>query len=149
MKSFLNITLLSLSACILAACGNGGDKAATTPAPASMPSSAPTAQAAPAVDRGKKLFKRCSTCHTLEKDGRHKVGPNLFGLVGETSGQKPGFNYSKAMKASGLVWTEENLSAYIERPAKFIPGNTMAFPGIRKPEDRALLIEYLKKETRG
>ena len=146
MKSFLNITLLSFSACLLASCGNGGDKAATTPAPTQ--SSAPTAQAAPVADRGKTLFKRCRTCHTLEKDGRHKVGPNLFGLIGETSGQKPGFNYSKAMKASGLVWTEENLSSYIERPAKFIPGNTMAFPGIRKPEDRALLIAYLKKETR-
>lgn len=63
------------------------------------------------------------------------------------AGKKEGFNYSKAMMKTDVIWTETNLDAYLERPSKFMPGTQMAFVGIRKPEDRKLLIEYLKKET--
>lgn len=99
------------------------------------------------VDRGKTLYKKCQTCHTLKEGEKHKVGPNLFAISGAKAGQKEGFNYSKAMIASDVIWTDENLDTYMERPSKFMPGNQMAFVGIRKPEDRKLLIEFLKKET--
>lgn len=147
MTSFFKIALLSATVCTLAACGNAGNE---TDAPSgSTPVS--TSDTAPApvqtVDRGKLLFKKCRVCHSLEEGGKHKVGPNLFGVIGSGAGEKPGFNYSKAMKASEVVWTKDNLSAYLERPSKFMPGGTMAFVGIRKAEDRDLLIAYLEKET--
>ena len=137
-----------LSALALAACGsepvqsqNRAEQTAEVPVKAAQ-------QIKPEpTNRGKILFKKCQTCHTLAEGGKHKVGPNLFGIVGAEAGSKDGFNYSKAMMASGVVWTEDNLDSYMERPSKFIPGNKMAFVGIRKPDDRRLLIEYLKKET--
>ncbi len=142
------------SAAFLAACGGGNDSsstpaaekpAATTPAPAAEVQ----AEAKPVVaaDRGRVVFKKCQTCHTLDQDGRHKVGPNLYGTIGALAGQKEGFNYSKAMTASNIIWTDENLDAYMQRPNAFMPGNQMAFVGIRKAEDRTALIAYLKKET--
>lgn len=104
----------------------------------------------PDLAAGEKLFARCKACHTLEEGGRNTIGPNLHGIFGSTAGTREGVNYSKAMKAKGeegLVWTEESMSAYLERPAALVPGTSMAFPGLRKPEERANLIAYLKRET--
>lgn len=101
------------------------------------------------MERGAILYKRCRACHTLEQDGRHKVGPNLWNVYGRTAGTREGFNYSKAMAASGIVWTDETLSGYIENPARYMAGNRMSFVGLRKEEDRAALLEYLRAETGG
>ena len=101
---------------------------------------------APKPDRGQMLYKRCATCHTLKPGARNKVGPNLNGVFGANAGSKEGFNYSVTMKASGLVWTDENLAAYIENPGKFMPGNRMSFVGIRKAEDIDAVLAYMKKE---
>ncbi len=100
----------------------------------------------PSVDRGESLYKRCKTCHTLNEGGAHKTGPNLFDIFGATAGSKDGFRYSKVMRDSGVIWTDENLAAYIKNPAKFMPRNTMSFAGIRKDEDVALLLEYMRSE---
>ena len=105
------------------------------------------ADTAAMVKRGEKVFLQCRACHSLEQDGRHKVGPNLWGFFGQVAGHKEGFKYSKVLKESGIVWTEETLSEWLEQPRRFLPGNRMSFAGVRKAEDQLALIEYLKAET--
>ena len=97
--------------------------------------------------KGEKLFKRCAACHSLEA-GKNKIGPSLSGVFGRTAGTLEGFTkYSKAMKESDVVWDEETIDQYLEKPRKFIPKNKMAFPGFKKPEQRADVIAYLKEAT--
>ena len=133
----------------LSACG--GSEASTAPLPASSPAPAPisVAAAAPAdpMARGAKLYKRCKSCHSLEQEGRHKIGPNLWGIYGAKPGSKDDFKYSAAMSEMDIVWDDENLSAYIANPRKYLPGGKMNYAGLRKPEDRAALLVYLKAKT--
>lgn len=96
---------------------------------------------------GAKLYKRCRTCHTLNQDGSNKVGPNLFGIFGAKAGANEDFRYSKVMSESEVIWTDENLAAYIKAPAKFMPGNSMSFVGIKDEEKVAALLEYMRAET--
>ncbi len=96
--------------------------------------------------KGEKVFRKCKACHSIEK-GKNKVGPSLYGVVGRTAGSAPGYKYSKAMlakKDEGLVWTEENLDKFLTKPRKFVPGTKMSFPGLKKAEQRADVIAYLK-----
>jgi cytochrome c2 len=104
----------------------------------------------PDLANGKKIFARCKACHTLDEGGKDTIGPNLHGFFGRTAGTKEGVKYSKAMIAKGeegLVWSDETLDTYLTKPAALVPGTNMAFPGIKKPEDRADIIAYLKSET--
>ncbi|EFJ04974.1 hypothetical protein SELMODRAFT_411405 [Selaginella moellendorffii] len=95
---------------------------------------------------GEKLFKtKCSACHTIEKGGGHKQGPNLNGVVGRVSGTAPGFSFSQANRNAKVTWKDDTLYDYLLNPKKFMPGNKMVFPGLKKPQDRADLIAYLKK----
>jgi cytochrome c len=104
--------------------------------------------AAQAVD-GQKLFAaRCAVCHwDPGKPGEAvRMGPSLSGVVGRKAGTHPKFTrYSKAMKAYGKPWTEATLDAYLENPRKVVPGTNMAFAGLKKPEERAAIVAYLKK----
>ncbi len=101
--------------------------------------------AAPNVEAGKAVFKKCAACHTVDKGGENKIGPNLWGIIGRPIGKHPGFNgYSDAIKSKGGNWTWEQFAAYIWKPAENIPGNKMAFVGIQDPQDLADLMAYTR-----
>ncbi|MGI9416160.1 MAG: c-type cytochrome [Hyphomicrobiales bacterium] len=95
---------------------------------------------------GKKIFKKCGVCHFVDKE-KKKIGPSLKGVIGRTAGTWDKYKYSKAMKAAGeggLTWSEETLAEYLIKPKKLVPGTKMAFPGLKKPEDRLNVIAYIK-----
>lgn len=95
---------------------------------------------------GEKVFKKCKACHSLE-DGKNKIGPTLYGIFGREAGAVDGYKYSAALKESGVVWSEETIDQYIEKPKAFIKGTKMAFPGLKKEDDRKNLVAYLKGAT--
>lgn len=94
---------------------------------------------------GEKVFNQCKACHTVQA-GQNRVGPHLAGVVGRKAAAVEGFAYSDPMKKSDLTWTPENLDKYLADPKGFIPGNKMAFAGLKKPEDRANVIAYLQAQ---
>ena len=93
---------------------------------------------------GQQVFKsQCSICHSTKAHGGPSVGPSLFRVVGRKAGTEPGFDYSKAMKHAGLVWTEANLEKYIADPQKVVPGDKMPYTGLKDAAKRHELVEYL------
>ncbi len=99
---------------------------------------------------GEKVFKKCMACHAVGDGAANKVGPVLNGVIGRTAGTAADFNYSQGMKdagAGGLVWNDETLGKYLENPKAFIKGNKMAFAGLKKEDERANVIAFLKTHS--
>jgi cytochrome c len=109
--------------------------------------SAGSAQAAAAAGNataGKTVFDdNCMICHSADRGGPHKVGPNLFGIVGKKSAAAPGYTYSAAMQKANITWDNNSLRTYLQAPAKMVPGTKMGFPGFSDPADEANLLAYL------
>jgi cytochrome c len=96
------------------------------------------------LERGETSVKKCAACHTFEKDGPNRVGPNLWGIVNRPRASHAGFNYSAAMKAKGGEWTFDELNKFLAGPGAYIPGTTMTFVGLPRATERADVIEYLR-----
>ena len=120
------------------------EAAAGAPAAAELPPISPKLKDAN-VDHGKALFQQqCFTCHTIDKGGANKVGPNQWNIVGRKKGTHEGFSYSSALKEKGGEWTYEDINHMIFKPQSFVRGTKMAFAGLPKEQDRADVIAYLR-----
>jgi cytochrome c len=95
------------------------------------------------VNAGKDVAKKCVQCHTFEKGGPNRIGPNLYGIVGEPIAQGKGFQFSPALSAHKGEWTPEELNKWLAKPQDYAKGTKMTFVGLPKPEDRANVIAYL------
>lgn len=100
------------------------------------------------LKQGEHLFRTlCAPCHSVEP-GSHRTGPSLHNVWGRPAGNQQGFDYSQAFReahASGLIWTQDNLDKFIQRPRSVVKGNKMAYLGLRDDADRADLLAYLKR----
>ena len=94
--------------------------------------------------RGEQIYHRCQGCHSIDAN---RVGPRHAGLFGRHAGSLDDYNYSDAMRASGVVWNETTLDQFLTAPRKFIPGTKMPFAGIPDAQERPDLTAYLKKAT--
>jgi cytochrome c len=100
--------------------------------------------ASSSVEKGQAIAKQCQACHTFEKGGPNRVGPNLWGIVGSPRGEgRGGFNFSAAMKAKGGTWSFGELYAFLANPRGYIAGTTMTFAGLSRGQQRADVIGYL------
>ena len=130
----------------IAAKEEGATKEAAAPAAPSEPIEKLLQTAS--VEKGQAAAKVCTTCHTFEKGGPNRVGPNLYGIVGDKRGaDRNGFNFSAAMKAKGGNWTFDELNKFLTNPKGYIPGTAMGFAGLPKDSERADVIAYLNKNS--
>lgn len=96
------------------------------------------------LDNGKRLIRRCTACHVFEKGGNNRVGPPMWEIVGRQVASVEGFSYSNALEERGGVWSYEFLDCFLENPKGCVEGTKMVYAGLKKPEDRADLILYLR-----
>jgi cytochrome c len=137
------VLLLICGACLpffLVSCGGGGGEEKAAP----VRSAEERLSAEPDAENGRRVFLQCATCHERTEGAPHRVGPNLWEIYGADAARLDDFAYSSAMKNSGWVWDDATLDAYLENPAKSLPGGRMAFAGMRNPANRRDLIAFLK-----
>lgn len=95
--------------------------------------------------RGQIVYAQCQICHQID---RNAIGPRHRGLFGRKAGSLPDYNYSTALKNSGIVWNEQTLDQWLQGPVKMVPGTKMIFSGLSDPQERADVIAYLKAATK-
>ena len=121
--------------------------AATMSVVLTMPAAAALAQSGDAT-RGERLFnQQCKICHTVDKGGRNGVGPNLFGLFGHKAAAVEGFQFSEAMKNSGITWDDKSIAEYLKDPKARVPNGKMVYAGLKQQAQLDDMIAYLKKAT--
>ena len=99
------------------------------------------------AEKGEQIFKKCTSCHTIEAGGPNRIGPNLHNIVGAPKAKHPGYAYSQAMEKKSGTWSYDDLNVYLYSPRDFAPGTKMSFMGIKDDKERADLIAYLRKQT--
>ena len=99
------------------------------------------------LEKGQKIYKKCGTCHNYEKDSANKVGPHLWDLINRPKANVEGFAYSKALAEFGGVWNYEELAAFLFKPKDFMEGTKMNFAGLKKVQDRADLVLFLREQS--
>lgn len=122
---------------VLGACQYGDAQVAAT-------STGPTSTGN--IERGIKLFRKCVSCHSLERNGPNKVGPRLHGLFGRVSGAVPDFKYSPSLRAARIVWDEDSLGLYLANTTAMVPGTKM-YAFMSRERDRTDLVAYLREAT--
>lgn len=96
------------------------------------------------IETGMREARKCAACHTFDQGGANRVGPNLWDVVGNKTAHLDNFNYSNTLAELGATWSYEALDEFIANPRAYLPGTSMAFAGIRNPQDRADLIAYMR-----
>ncbi len=165
MRLIQRLAVAGAALSLLAACGDAGEDAAPAAGPQPQthggePQSSASPEEIQAIlatlgepyasanmDNGRRLFRRCATCHTLGDGDRHLVGPNLHGMFGREVGGAEGFRFSRALEEADFVWTKAELDEWLANPRTYLPGNRMSFVGLRNEGDRADLIAFLAVET--
>ena len=99
------------------------------------------------VVSGKKIFKKCAACHSINKGGKNKIGPALYNVVGRTVGGVDNYKYSKALASYGKEWTFEELNGFLTKPSSYLKGTKMSYAGLRKEKDRVSIIKYLNQNS--
>ena len=99
------------------------------------------------VEHGKKVFKKCAACHSINEGGKNKIGPALWGVMQRKSGELGEYNYSKALLGYEKVWSFEELNGFLLKPATWIKGNKMGFAGLKDEKDRSSVILYLNESS--
>jgi cytochrome c len=151
----MRILFAAAASLALAACGSPEAPAGTqttTPAPSVEAQQAKIAAlAAPyneaSYEAGRRAFAQCRSCHVIQAGAPHRVGPNLHGVFGREVGTSEGFTYSQAVEGADFVWDADHLDHWLQNPQTFLPGNRMAFAGVRNETQRRDLIAYLMVEA--
>ena len=99
------------------------------------------------IDHGKKVFKKCAACHSINEGGKNKIGPALWSVMSRKSGELSDYKYSKALLAYDKVWDFNELNGFLLKPATWIKGNKMGFAGLKDDKDRASVILYLNDSS--
>lgn len=149
---FTAIALLALAACGSPEVPSSGSQTAATPAPSNEEEQAkiaalPAPYNAASYEAGRRVFAQCRSCHVIQAGAPHRVGPNLHAVFGREVGTAEGFTYSQAVQNADFVWDADQLDQWLQNPQTFLPGNRMAFAGVRDETQRRDLIAYLMVEA--
>ena len=99
------------------------------------------------IEHGKKVFKKCAACHSINEGGKNKIGPALWSVMSRKSGELNDYKYSKALSNHGKQWDFEEMNGFLLKPTTWIKGNKMGFAGLKDDKDRASVILYLNENS--